>query len=60
MAVDRPRGQFLGDQLHFYQPAQATSIENGTSGSIGPTAGPVPKQSTSKIYLRQNDQSETR
>ena len=36
-----------------------TSIENGTSGSIGPTAGPVPKQSTSKIYLRQNDQSET-
>ena len=21
MAVDRPRGQFLGDQLHFYQPA---------------------------------------
>ena len=22
MAVDRPRGQFLGDQLHFYHPAR--------------------------------------
>ena len=26
MAVDRPRGQFLGDQLHFYHPAQAGSL----------------------------------
>ena len=31
MAVDRPRGQFLGDQLHFYHPAQAGSLRRASS-----------------------------
>ena len=30
MAVDRPRGQFLGDQLHFYHPAQAGSLRRAS------------------------------
>ena len=31
MAVDRPRGQFLGDQLHFYHPAQAGSLRRASA-----------------------------
>ena len=35
MAVDRPRGQFLGDQLHFYQPAQAGSLRRPSAERAG-------------------------
>jgi len=35
MAVDRPRGQFLGDQLHFYQPAQAGSLRRASAERAG-------------------------